>query len=152
MKTEVLFNDGWEFTRQELDTTLEEIRDREEEFAPVGIPHDWLIYQVQRLYENGTGWYRKKFRWQRVQGELVSLCFDGVYMDCRVYVNDREAGEWKYGYSAFQVDMTPFLRDGETAMRRKLKILKEMGVNAVRLTHNMHASDVMDLGMRWVCL
>lgn len=117
MKTEVLFNDEWEFTMQELDTSLEEIRDREAEFAPVGIPHDWLIYQVQGLYENGTGWYRKKFWWQKKQGELASLCFDGVYMDCRVYVNDMQAGEWKYGYSAFEVDMTPFLRDGENEVK-----------------------------------
>ncbi len=113
MKTEVLFNDGWEFSRQKLDTTLEEMRHRENEFAPVGIPHDWLIGQVQNLYESGTGWYRKIFEWQRTQGELVSLCFDGVYMDCRVYVNGKEAGEWKYGYSAFEVEMTPYLQDGE---------------------------------------
>lgn len=113
MRTEKLFNDGWEFTKQKLDTTLEEISQKESEFRPVGIPHDWLIGQVRDLYESGTGWYRKRFQWQKTPGELVSLCFDGVYMDCRVYVNGLEAGEWKYGYSAFEVDMTPFLQEGE---------------------------------------
>lgn len=113
MRTETLFNDGWEFTKQKLDTALEEIRRKESDFRPVGIPHDWLICQVGDLYESSIGWYRKKFQWQKVPGELVSLCFDGVYMDCRIYVNGLEAGEWKYGYSAFEVDITPFLQDGE---------------------------------------
>ena len=78
MRTEKLFNDGWEFTKQKLDTTLEEISQKESEFRPVGIPHDWLIGQVRDLYESGTGWYRKRFQWQKTPGELVSLCFDGV--------------------------------------------------------------------------
>lgn len=107
-----LFNDGWEFSRQKLDTTLEEMKTKEESFHPVGLPHDWLIYNAKALYEDGSGWYRKKFALQRQDGEIVSLCFDGVYMDSTVYVNGHRAGEWKYGYSAFEVDMTPFLEDG----------------------------------------
>ncbi len=112
MKTEVLFNDGWEFTKQKLDTKLEEVRTKNDCFVPVGLPHDWLIGQVNNLYENSTGWYRKNFLWNKTVGELVSLCFDGVYMDCQVYVNGNLAGEWKYGYSAFSVEMTPFLQNG----------------------------------------
>lgn len=33
-------------------------------------------------------------------------------MDCRVYVNGLLAGEWKYGYSTFEFDITELLRDG----------------------------------------
>jgi beta-galactosidase len=95
----VLFNDGWEFS---LDNN----------YTPVGIPHDWLIYDVNNLYKDGTGWYRKKFNWEKKPEELVSLVFDGVYMDSTVYVNDIMAGEWKYGYSSFEIDLTPFLVDG----------------------------------------
>ena len=52
------------------------------------------------------------FLWNKTDGELVSLCFDGVYMDCQIYVNRRLAKEWKYGYSAFEVAMTPYLQNG----------------------------------------
>lgn len=107
-----LFDDGWEFSLQKLDTALEEMKKKEDCFEPVGLPHDWLIYDAKALYADGTGWYRKRFELHKEDGEIVSLCFDGVYMDSTVYVNGQKAGEWKYGYSAFEIDMTPFLTDG----------------------------------------
>ncbi|MDO4297695.1 MAG: glycoside hydrolase family 2 TIM barrel-domain containing protein [Lachnospiraceae bacterium] len=113
----MLFNDGWEFSRQPLHTTFEEMAEKEEMFAPVGLPHDWLIYDTDHLYEDGTGWYRKYFRWNRQEDELVFLRFDGIYMDSRIYVNGTCAGEWKYGYSAFELDITSFLKDGENEIR-----------------------------------
>lgn len=52
----VLFNDGWEFAKSSL-----EIQDHTQlNFESVDIPHDWLIYNTQALYENSIGWYRKK--------------------------------------------------------------------------------------------
>ena len=45
-----LFNDGWEFTKQPLHTTYEEIMEKQRDFQPVGLPHDWLIYQAGNLY------------------------------------------------------------------------------------------------------
>lgn len=108
-----LFNDGWEFSLQPLFTTKEEMQDRRSAFAPVGLPHDWLIYDAANLYRDGTGWYRKRFEWNAGEDCLVSLRFDGVYMDSRIFVNGRKAFEWKYGYSAFEADITPYLKDGE---------------------------------------
>lgn len=109
----MLFNDGWEFSRQPLHTTLLEMKEREQAFSPVGLPHDWLIYDTDHLYEDGTGWYRKRFTIEKEEQRLVFLRFDGIYMDSRVYVNGVQAGEWKYGYSAFELDITPFLKNGE---------------------------------------
>ena len=34
-------------------------------------------------------------------------------MDSRIFVNGEFAFEWKYGYSAFEVDLTSYLKDGE---------------------------------------
>ena len=92
-----LFNDNWEFSKQPLHTSLEEMETRKEDFQPVGIPHDWLIYQAQDLYEDGTGWYRKQFSWEKKEGEQVVLRFDGIYMDSTLYVNKKEVCQWKYG-------------------------------------------------------
>jgi beta-galactosidase len=112
-----LFNQGWEFSLQPLHTTYSEMDKRKENFAPVGLPHDWLIYDTDNLYQDGTGWYRKQFVWEKKEDELVFLRFDGIYMDSRVYVNGQMAAEWRYGYSAFEVDLTPFLQDGENEIR-----------------------------------
>lgn len=108
-----LFNDGWEFCRQKIGIGWQEMREKQDAFYPVGIPHDWLIYHPKDLYGDAVGWYRKKFSWKKKEDELVFLRFDGIYMDSRIYINGEQAGEWKYGYSTFEVDATPYLKDGE---------------------------------------
>ncbi|XID90356.1 glycoside hydrolase family 2 TIM barrel-domain containing protein [Paenibacillaceae bacterium WGS1546] len=108
----VLFNDGWEFAKSALDT--EDWQDLS--FEPVDLPHDWLIYDATALYENSIGWYRKAFAVSKEQYDLrnrVLLSFDGVYMDSSVYVNRQLVGEWKYGYSAFEHEITEALAEGD---------------------------------------
>lgn len=92
-----LFCNDWEFYKAAFGS------DYSEDFAfkPVDIPHDWLIYNTNDLYETSTGWYRKAFSYQKKEGIRTFIRFDGVYMDSKVYVNGALAGEWKYGYSAF---------------------------------------------------
>lgn len=108
-----LFNDGWEFSKQPLHTSLAEMKFRSGEFKPVGLPHDWAVYDTGNLYQDAAGWYRRSFFRQKNDGRLAMLRFEGVYMDSTVYVNGQKAGEWKYGYSSFVIDMTPYLEDGE---------------------------------------
>lgn len=108
-----LWNDGWSFLRTEPEAEPAEVLMRKQDFVPVDIPHDWLIYDSQRLYEDGTGWYRKSFVREAGEAQRVFLVFEGVYMDSTVYVNGRQAGEWKYGYSSFTVEISAFLEQGE---------------------------------------
>ncbi|MBD0378698.1 glycoside hydrolase family 2 TIM barrel-domain containing protein [Paenibacillus sedimenti] len=107
MNKKTLFNDGWEFAKSSLEVTdcagLT--------FEPVDIPHDWLIYNTLNLYENSIGWYRKKFICTKEDKQLL-LCFDGVYMDSSVYVNGQFVGEWIYGYSSFEHEITAAVVDG----------------------------------------
>ncbi|MDO3410121.1 glycoside hydrolase family 2 TIM barrel-domain containing protein [Saccharibacillus sp. CPCC 101409] len=108
MNTTVLFNDGWTFAK----SGLEQTDWRGLDFAPVEIPHDWLIGDTRNLYENGIGWYRRTLETSvAAQGGAVLLRFDGVYMDSSVYVNGTLVGEWKYGYSTFEFDITSALTD-----------------------------------------
>ncbi|NLP35196.1 MAG: DUF4982 domain-containing protein [Clostridiales bacterium] len=115
MRVKQLFNDGWQFTKQVIGTTLEDINANNIAWSDVDIPHDWLIYDTNNLYETGEGWYRKKFtiNTESLDHKLVNICFEGVYMDTTVYVNGVVAGEWKYGYSSFEFDITKLLQVGE---------------------------------------
>ena len=109
-----LFNDHFTFLKTALGTELSDIIGRQAEFKEVDIPHDWLIYNAQNLYENSTGWYRKAFRKADIgigEGEGAYIRFDGVYMDCTVYINHVKVGDWKYGYSAFGFDISPYLQE-----------------------------------------
>lgn len=130
-----LFNDNWCFLKTELGTELPDIRGREEQFAPVDIPHDWLIYNPRDLYEDSTGWYRKPIFVNRMEntgsirdgwlccppGQRVILRFDGVYMDSTLYVNGHRVGDWKYGYSAFEHDITEYLQPGENELLMQVR-------------------------------
>jgi beta-galactosidase len=118
MSRKLLFNDGWEFTKQELHTSLEVINGCNIIWTPVDIPHDWLIYNTANLYETSEGWYRKTFSLhEEMEGNRIAIRFEGVYMDAAVYVNDMAAGEWKYGYSTFEFDITDLLKKGENEIR-----------------------------------
>lgn len=96
----ILLNNGWEFAEDEPDN-----------FKPVKIPHDWLIHDTNNLYKTGISWYRRTLNASFLKnGQRLFLHFDGVYMDSVLYVNDKKVGEWKYGYTAFEYDITDFVQ------------------------------------------
>ena len=113
MRMKQLFNDGWQFTKRAIGTKLEDMNADDIRWTEVDIPHDWLIYDTRNLYETGEGWYRKTFFMDAAASKVYSICFEGVYMNTTVYVNGLVAGEWKYGYSSFEFDITKLLKAGE---------------------------------------
>lgn len=109
--TNRLFNDGWQFCLCDIGTGISSLDGKR--WYDVELPHDWLVNDTANLYKTGEGWYRRNL--DCTSGMLsgrVLLNFDGVYMNSTVYVNGREAGSWTYGYSAFEFDITDFLREG----------------------------------------
>ncbi len=70
----------------------------------------------------GTGWYRKRFGLSPAEaGKRVALRFDGVYMNSDVWLNGRHLAYHPFGYTSFEVDLTPHLnpagRDNVIAVR-----------------------------------
>lgn len=112
MKGRYLWNEDWSFLKTAAGTMYEEAVKRKQEFVPVDIPHDWLIYDSLNLYEDSTGWYLKRFRHEETE-KRIFITFEGIYMDSTIYVNGQKAGEWKYGYSAFTLEVTDYLQKGE---------------------------------------
>lgn len=108
MKT--LFNDNWKFAKTPAGSGDDEW---DYDFLPVHIPHDWLIYNTENLYESSYGRYVKSRDFGDISGKSVRLYFEGVYMNCSVFVNRRKAFDWKYGYSSFEADISGFLHNGE---------------------------------------
>ena len=111
MRTTDLICDGWEFSLQPIGTEYSEGFD----WQPVDIPHDWLIYDTCDLYKTSTGWYRRSLTLP-CDGKRTLVRFEGVYMDCRIYLNGILAGEWKYGYTTFDIDLTDLVREGENLL------------------------------------
>ena len=113
MNEKHLFNNGWEFTKQPAGAALTDVMETGIKWNPVQIPHDWLIYDTNNLYETSSGWYRKTFQVKNLEGRRVVVRFEGVYMNTTIYLNGEPIYEWKYGYSTFETDLTDYLKEGE---------------------------------------
>ncbi len=118
------FNHFWSFLETTPEVTYEEIVGRTQAFDQVTLPHDWLIYDTKNLYRNSTGWYLKRWHLSdylkdhQLEDDIMGtiLRFEGIYMDCTIYLNNQKVGEWKYGYTTFEVDLTAHLLDGENLL------------------------------------
>lgn len=121
LRKEESFDQGWEFAL----TDRTDFPEADTVFRPVRLPHDWSTeYEVNRespacgsggYARTGIGWYRKSFRWSP-DGKRVSLLFGGVYMNCDIWLNGSHAGSHVYGYTSFEVNLDPWLREGENEM------------------------------------
>ena len=126
---EVMLNEGWQFSRDN------------KQWQSVTVPHDWAIsgpfdkkwdLQVVAIKENGEdvateksgrsgalpwigkGYYKTTFTVPQGYGS-AKLIYDGAMADPYVYVNGQLAGHWAYGYNAFIVDVTPYMKTDGSA-------------------------------------
>jgi len=107
-------------------------------WSQVSIPHDWAIsgpfdkkwdLQMVAIEQNGEkekteksgrsgalpwigeGKYKMNLVLPKGYKRAV-LVFDGAMSEPIVSVNGKEAGRWAYGYNAFRIDITPYVRFG----------------------------------------
>ena len=109
-----LINDGWFFAKLPPGSTLSDAE--KAGFEPVDLPHDWLIWQENDLYETADAWYRRTLDLQEGPEPVVMIRFDGVYMDCDVLLNGQVVFQHPYGYTAFDVPLTGRLQKGENIL------------------------------------
>ncbi len=147
-RMEIELSDGWKFTRTDDVSNSDAVVD-DSKWQTVSVPHDWAITgpfdkevdkQVVAIEQNGekiptektgrsgslpwigTGWYRTEFI--TADGcKRALLVFDGAMSEPQVWVNGQKAGEWKYGYSTFCVDVTPYVkpRGGKNTLAVRLE-------------------------------
>ena len=117
-------SDGWSFSRDNV------------EWTDVRIPHDWAIagpfdkkwdLQFVAIEQNGEtekteksgrsgalpwigeGHYRTKVKLPKGYSRAV-LMIDGAMSQPTVFINGKKAGYWAYGYNAFNIDATDYLK------------------------------------------
>lgn len=115
-----LFNENWKFKKYSIDTKDAICLNPEEVVSSVDIPHDWLIYNSNDLYEDSIGVYKKEFELNDCCGKRFFILFDGVYMDSSVYINGHLCGNWKYGYTAFEYELTDYVHEGINTLMVKV--------------------------------
>lgn len=94
----------------------------------VDLPHDWVVdlpfdgkashshgYKTvgYRYPETSVGWYRKTFSIPQADlGRHISIRFDGIFRDARVWVNGFYLGHEPSGYATQEYDITDYLNYG----------------------------------------
>jgi beta-galactosidase len=92
-------------------------------WQPVTLPHDWAIAGpfipegniggMGRLPSWGIGWYRRKLVLPAADaGRRIVLEIDGAMSYATVWCNGHLVGGWPYGYTSWQVDLTPHVQFG----------------------------------------
>jgi len=118
MQIKQCINDSWSFTKTALNTNLVDVLQATTSWSAITIPHDWLIYNSQNLYEDSIGWYKHTLTLEHDAdtSKIYRLYFEGIYMDSSIYINGELVGEWKNGYTSFFIDVTSHLKRGENEL------------------------------------
>lgn len=130
------FNFGWNFNLGD-DASWSEPGFDDSSWRELHLPHDWSIEGEFSpthpagvnggALPGGIGWYRKHF--STPEAGRVAIEFDGIYMNSSIWVNGTYAGGRPYGYSSFNIDITPML-----------KPVGQENVIAVRVDHSVQPS------------
>jgi len=135
-RTVLSFDEDWRFHLGEMSRAMTPWLD-DSAWRRVRLPHDWSAEgpfgpehgSGNGYAPGGIGWYRKRFRLDSAwKGRVAVLEFDGVYANSEVWINGHFAGRRPYGYSSFEVPLTPYVFFGERA-----------NVAAVRVDHSREA-------------
>jgi beta-galactosidase len=123
------FDKGWRFVLADS-VQMAETDYNDSWWRLLDVPHDWAIegdfYAGNPsgagggALPGGIGWYRKRFSLGDCETSMKEtrffMEFDGVYMNSTVYVNGQKVGYRPYGYSSFEYDITPYVREGENVV------------------------------------
>ena len=133
------FDHGWRFAL--VNTTGADAPEpvaTDPSWRAVDLPHDWSIGLDPTAGPNttagtgylpgGLGWYRRTFTLpSELAGKKLSIEFDGVYMDSSVYFNGKQIGAHPYGYTGFNLDLTPMAHtDGRTPNVLDVKVRNQV--------------------------
>lgn len=106
------FNSGWFFHKGDV-ADASSSTSVFTHWQSVLLPHTWndtdVLADNARGYYRGIGWYKRAFRLKAEPNKRYFLRFDGVNQESEVYVNGELAGTHTGGYTAFNVDITPYL-------------------------------------------
>lgn len=94
----------------------------------VNLPHDAMLTEQRDgachngvnsgYFPGGTYTYEKELELTRENlGSSMVLHFEGVYQNCKIYLNEKMVGSHRYGYTAFDVDVSKDLCEGKHKLR-----------------------------------
>jgi beta-galactosidase len=119
-RTQTSLNDGWRFWNGDAPGAEAPAFD-DGDWERVDLPHTWNAedaFDDEPGYRRGAGWYRRTLRLGPEAGtpRRRYLHFEGANQVADVWVNGQDVGGHVGGYTAFVLDVTDALREGENVI------------------------------------
>lgn len=114
MSEKYFLNEGWQFADQFDEAMLQ--NQFPSEMETVRIPHTVTevpySYFDESIYQKDAAYRKELFIPNEWEGKRIELTFEGVGHQADVFVNGLHAASHNNGYSAFTVDLAPFVNFG----------------------------------------
>ncbi|HKG14458.1 MAG TPA: glycoside hydrolase family 2 TIM barrel-domain containing protein [Pyrinomonadaceae bacterium] len=75
------------------------------------VPGDWNSQDGRLLFYEGTVWYRKTFDYPKRAGARLFVYFGAANYTADVYLNGRKLGRHEGGFTPFDFEVTPLVRE-----------------------------------------
>jgi beta-glucuronidase len=77
------------------------------------VPGDWNSQKKELFYYEGTVWYERSFSYRKPAGRRVFLAVGAANYLARVWMNGAAACEHEGGFTGFNCEVTPLVKDGD---------------------------------------
>ena len=121
----------WKFLRDEV-KNAQKISFDDSKWLSVSLPHDYnggvdkvhndvfngrynsSLPEGESVMYKGPGWYRTQFNVdENTIGKRIFIEFEAVSLEAQVWVNGKEVGQHRGGYTAFSFDITDYVKYGK---------------------------------------
>ncbi|WP_226390319.1 glycoside hydrolase family 2 TIM barrel-domain containing protein [Penaeicola halotolerans] len=123
VRTTSTINSLWKFSKG--DYSIADIDHLAQSWQTVNIPHTWndkdVLADDERGYYRGPAWYFRELEGAfDLQNKQYFLHFEGANQVASVYINGQFVGEHKGGYSAFTLDISPYITANDNTLAVKV--------------------------------
>lgn len=80
------------------------------------VPGDWNSQRESLIYYEGPVWYKKSFTYRKQPHKRVFVYFGAANYQARVYLNGKQIGEHRGGFTPFNFEITEKIADGENVL------------------------------------
>jgi hypothetical protein len=118
------FNRDWKFKLGDY-KGAEAVGYDDMQWDDIGLPHSFSTpYFMSPDFYVGYGWYRKNFNVPvSYKRKRLFIEFEGAFQDAEIFVNGKEAGTHKGGYTGFSIDISQAVIPGRNVIAVRLNNL-----------------------------
>lgn len=94
------------------------------DWKEIEVPGEWVMQGFEVEKGKAAGYYRTFAVPESWKGKRIKLRCNGIYSEAHIYINGKAAGSHLGGFTAFELDVTPYVQFG-TKNRMAVSVVSE---------------------------